>query len=77
MVTKGKKAITLFVDANLYNQYKKFCSDRGFKMSKGFEFYMKSQLSGHELGKNDLETFISKKFNELLALREGGTRGKV
>ncbi|MBI2040525.1 MAG: hypothetical protein HYT16_00300 [DPANN group archaeon] len=65
MATDNKKAITLFVDKNLYNKYKKFCSERGLKMSKGFEFYMQSQLSTAGK-KDDIEEIIKHKLKELL-----------
>ena len=71
MAVKGKKAITLFVDSELYNRYKRLCSEKGLKMSKGFEFYMQSQLSGQKVSENDLEILIKKKVQELLGIREG------
>ncbi len=75
MSVKGKKAITLFVDADLYNQYKKFCDARGLKFSKGFEFYMQSQLSGADAAKKDeLEELIREKVKEILGLK-GGRHG--
>ncbi len=69
-MVKGKKAITLFVDSNLYNQYKKFCSDKGLKMSKGFEFYMKSQLSSQDHNKDNIEKLITEKLRSILDIRE-------
>jgi hypothetical protein len=75
MVIKGKKAITLFVEAELYNKYKKFCDERGLKFSKGFEFYMQSQLSGTDAAKKDeLEELIKEKVKEILGLK-GGRHG--
>ena len=75
MAAKGKKAITLFVEAELYNKYKKFCDERGLKFSKGFEFYMQSQLSGVNATKKDeLEKLIKEKVKEILGLNGGKTK---
>lgn len=40
----SKKRVTLSVDSNVYNEYKKFCEKRGIILSKQFELFMEQEL---------------------------------
>ena len=40
------KNITLKVNSKLYNNYRKFCKDKGWIVSRQFEIMMEKQLNG-------------------------------
>ena len=39
------KRVTLSVDAKIYEEYKKYCEEKGIILSKQFELFMKKQLN--------------------------------
>lgn len=39
------KRVTLSVDAKIYEEYKKYCEEKGIILSKQFELFMKSELT--------------------------------
>lgn len=40
----GNKRVTLSVDAKIYEEYKKYCDNRGLIISKQFENFMRDEL---------------------------------
>lgn len=38
------KRVTLSVDADIYDEYKKYCEEKGIILSKQFELFMKEEL---------------------------------
>ena len=38
------KRVTLSVDSNVYEEYKKYCEEKGIILSKQFELFMKREL---------------------------------
>ena len=38
------KRVTLSVDSKIYDEYKKYCEEKGIILSKQFELFMKDQL---------------------------------
>jgi len=38
------KRVTLSVDAKIYEEYKKYCEEKGIILSKQFELFMREQL---------------------------------
>ena len=40
----GKKTISLSVDKETYEQYKKYCEEKGIILSKQFENFIKKEL---------------------------------
>ena len=38
------KRVTLSVDAKIYEEYKKYCGDKGIILSKQFELFMKEEI---------------------------------
>ena len=41
----GKKTISLSVDEEIYESYKKYCEEKGIILSKQFENFMKAELN--------------------------------
>jgi len=41
----GKKTISLSVDEDIYEQYRRYCEERGIILSKQFENFMKEELN--------------------------------
>ena len=39
-----KKRVTLFVDSEIYDKFKKFCDKQGWVISKQFENYMGKEI---------------------------------
>lgn len=44
-VKMGKKIISLSVEEDIYEQYKKYCEEKGIILSKQFENFMKEELN--------------------------------
>ncbi len=40
----GRKTVALSLDEKTYEEYKKFCEERGIILSKQVEFFMKKEL---------------------------------
>lgn len=40
----ANKRVTLSVDTDVYNKYKKYCDELGLIISKQFEIFMKEEL---------------------------------
>jgi len=40
----GSKRITLSIDSEIYERYKKYCERKGIIISKQVEFFMKDEL---------------------------------
>jgi len=40
----ARKTVSLSVDENIYDEYKKYCDSRGIILSKQFEMFMKKEL---------------------------------
>ena len=38
------KRVTLSVDAKIYEEYKKYCEEKGIILSKQFELFMKEEI---------------------------------
>ena len=38
------KRVTLSVDAKIYDEYKKYCEEKGIILSKQFELFMKEEI---------------------------------
>ena len=38
------KGVTLSVDAKIYDEYKKYCEEKGIILSKQFELFMKKEI---------------------------------
>ncbi len=38
------KRVTLSVDSKIYNEYKKYCEEKGIILSKQFENFMRDEL---------------------------------
>ena len=38
------KRVTLYVDAKIYDEYKKYCEEKGIILSKQFELFMKEEI---------------------------------
>lgn len=47
----GKKVISLSVDEEVYEEYKKFCEEKGIILSKQFENFIKEELKRNNRGK--------------------------
>lgn len=41
----AKKVISLSVEEEIYDEYRKFCEERGIILSKQFENFMKEELN--------------------------------
>jgi len=48
-VIMAKKTISLSVEEEIYEQYRKYCEEKGIILSKQFENFMKEEL--HKNGK--------------------------
>ena len=47
----AKKIISLSVEEEIYNEYRKFCEEKGIILSKQFENFMKEELNkNHKKG---------------------------
>lgn len=44
----GKKTISLSVEEDIYEQYKKCCEEKGIILSKQFENFMKEELKKND-----------------------------
>ncbi|MFH1630934.1 MAG: hypothetical protein ABIA21_01790 [Candidatus Aenigmatarchaeota archaeon] len=44
MATNNRKKVTLSVDRKIYDDYMRYCEERGMIMSKHVEFFMKEEL---------------------------------
>ena len=40
----GRKTVSLSVDEKIYDEYKKYCDERGIILSKQVEMFMKKEL---------------------------------
>jgi len=40
----GRKTVSLSIDEKIYDEYKKYCDERGIILSKQFEMFMKKEL---------------------------------
>ena len=50
-VKMSNKSVTLKVDPEIYDEYRKYCKKKGLIVSRQFEIMMEEQLKGEE--KND------------------------
>ena len=41
----NKKIVTLSIDEDVYNEYKKYCEENGFILSKMVERFMRNELN--------------------------------
>lgn len=49
----SKKKVTLSIEDNIYDRYKKFCEDNAILLSKKIELFMKKELEeGEKKNKN-------------------------
>lgn len=46
----AKKVISLSVEEEIYDEYRKFCEEKGIILSKQFENFMKEELSKNRKG---------------------------
>jgi len=46
----AKKVISLSVEEEIYNEYRKFCEEKGIILSKQFENFMKEELNKNYKG---------------------------
>lgn len=46
----AKKVISLSVEEEIYNKYRKFCEEKGIILSKQFENFMKEELNKNHKG---------------------------
>ena len=44
----SNKRVTLSVDSNIYDEYKKFCEKKGIILSKQFELFMEQELKNNK-----------------------------
>lgn len=44
----GKKKVTLSIDSNVYDSYKKYCEENAIMLSKKIELFMKKELEENE-----------------------------
>lgn len=44
----SNKRVTLSVNSNIYDEYKKFCEKRGIILSKQFELFMEQKLKNNK-----------------------------
>ena len=44
-MSNNKRTVTLSIDENVYADYKKYCEENGFILSKMVEKFMKEELS--------------------------------
>jgi hypothetical protein len=47
----GKKVISLSVDEEVYEEYRKFCEEKGIILSKQFENFIREELKKNNRGK--------------------------
>ena len=47
----ARKTVSLSVDEKIYNEYKKYCDERGIILSKQVEMFMKKELERVKNGK--------------------------
>jgi len=47
----GKKIISLSVDEEVYEEYRKFCEEKGIILSKQFENFIREELKKNNRGK--------------------------
>jgi len=40
----ANKRVTLSVDSKIYDEYKKYCEEKGIILSKQFELFMKEEI---------------------------------
>ena len=43
-----KKGVTLSFDTQIYDEYKEYCKEKGFVLSKQVELFMKRELEREE-----------------------------
>lgn len=44
----AKKKVTLSIDADVYDDYTKYCDENGFVVSKKVELFMKKEVEGNK-----------------------------
>jgi antitoxin component of RelBE/YafQ-DinJ toxin-antitoxin module len=47
----SNKRVTLSVDSSVYDEYKKYCEEKGIILSKQFELFMKQELKNNKRGR--------------------------
>ncbi len=47
----GRKTVSLSVDEKIYDEYKKYCDERGIILSKQVEMFMKKELEKIKIGR--------------------------
>jgi len=47
----ANKRVTLSVDAKIYDEYKKYCEEKGIILSKQFELFMREEIKKFKRGK--------------------------
>jgi len=47
----GKKVISLSVDEEVYEEYRKFCEEKGIILSKQFENFIREELKKNNRGR--------------------------
>ncbi|MCD6573538.1 MAG: hypothetical protein J7K95_05545 [Thermoplasmata archaeon] len=47
------KRVTLSVDAKVYDEYKKYCEEKGIILSKQFELFMRKELKKFKRREHD------------------------
>ena len=47
----ANKRITLSVDSKIYDEYKKYCEEKGIILSKQFEVFMREEIKKFKRGK--------------------------
>jgi hypothetical protein len=52
IVKQGKKKVTLSIDSDIYNSYRKYCEDNGLLMSGKIDIFMKKEI---ETGKKTVK----------------------
>ena len=51
----ANKRVTLSVDSKVYEEYKKYCEEKGIILSKQFELFMKEELKTKKRGRKWLK----------------------
>lgn len=58
------KRVTLSVDSKIYDEYKKYCEEKGMILSKQFELFMREEIKkfkrGRWYGKQLIEQYRAK-----------------
>lgn len=47
----ANKGVTLSVDSEIYEEYKKYCEEKGIILSKQFELFMKEEIKKFKKGR--------------------------